>query len=162
MKEMILASLKASLEIKEKSILAHVDTLLAAAERVERCLAGGGRLLLDRSGHQVRCSGAAVVLTASEWALLAALAAAPHQVLSREELLVRIKGSVHDSGMRAVDSHIKNLRRKLGGCGTGVVQTVVGFGYRFGLDADPAPTGGDPREGDGTLPRPRGAAQGRR
>ena len=50
MKEMILASLKASLEIKEKSILAHVDTLIAAAERIERCLAGGGRLLLFGNG----------------------------------------------------------------------------------------------------------------
>ena len=50
MKEMILASLKASLEIKEKSILAHVDTLMAAAERIKRCLAGGGRLLLFGNG----------------------------------------------------------------------------------------------------------------
>lgn len=50
MKEMILASLKASLETKEKSVLAHVDTLIAAAARIDGCLTGGGRLLLFGNG----------------------------------------------------------------------------------------------------------------
>lgn len=50
MREMILASLRASLETKERSVLAHVDTLIAAAERIHRCLTGGGKLLLFGNG----------------------------------------------------------------------------------------------------------------
>jgi D-sedoheptulose 7-phosphate isomerase len=50
MREMILASLQASLETKEKSVLAHVDTLIAAAEGIDRCLTGGGRLLIFGNG----------------------------------------------------------------------------------------------------------------
>lgn len=50
MKEMILASLKASMETKEKSVKNHIDTLIAAAKRIETCLAGGGRLLLFGNG----------------------------------------------------------------------------------------------------------------
>ena len=43
MKEMILASLRASLDTKEKSVLAHIDTLTAAAAAIEECLAAGGK-----------------------------------------------------------------------------------------------------------------------
>ena len=50
MREMILASLRASLETKERSVLAHVDTLITAAERIDRCLTGGGKLLLFGNG----------------------------------------------------------------------------------------------------------------
>ncbi|WP_373498446.1 D-sedoheptulose 7-phosphate isomerase [Desulfococcus sp.] len=50
MREMILASLRASLETKERSVLAHVDTLIAAAERIDRCLTGDGKLLLFGNG----------------------------------------------------------------------------------------------------------------
>ena len=50
MREMILASLRTSLETMEQSVLAHVDTLIAAAERIDRCLASGGKLLLFGNG----------------------------------------------------------------------------------------------------------------
>lgn len=50
MRAMILSSLKASLEAKEKSVLAHVDTLITAAEGIDRCLAGGGKLLIFGNG----------------------------------------------------------------------------------------------------------------
>jgi len=49
-RQTILASLKASLETKEKSVLAHIDTLIAAAERIDACLTGGGKLLIFGNG----------------------------------------------------------------------------------------------------------------
>ncbi len=48
----------------------------------------------------------------------------------------RISGYTFDGYERAVDSHVKNLRHKMGPDGQDVVQTVVGFGYRLGLAAD--------------------------
>jgi D-sedoheptulose 7-phosphate isomerase len=50
MKTMIMASLKASIEAKEKSVLAHVETLTAAASAIDRCLSDGGKLLIFGNG----------------------------------------------------------------------------------------------------------------
>ena len=57
-------------------------------------------------------------------------------MLTRRELVERISGYTFEGYERAVDSHVKNLRHKLGPDGQDVVQTVVGFGYRLGLAAD--------------------------
>ena len=75
-------------------------------------------------------------LTPSEWNLLVALTSTPGRVFSRHELVERIGGSAFDGYERAVDSHVKNLRHKLGPDGQHVVETVVGFGYRCGARAD--------------------------
>ncbi|AOY60596.1 MULTISPECIES: D-sedoheptulose-7-phosphate isomerase [Desulfococcus] len=50
MKEMILASLKASLHTKEKSVLTHTDDLLAATENIRQSLVAGGKLLIFGNG----------------------------------------------------------------------------------------------------------------
>ncbi len=75
-------------------------------------------------------------LTPSEWNLLVALAGAPGRVFSRHELVERIGGSLVEGYERGVDSHVKNLRHKLGPDGAQVIETVVGFGYRLGARAD--------------------------
>lgn len=75
-------------------------------------------------------------LTPSEWLLLDALTSVPGHVYSRHELIERISGSAYEGYERAVDSHVKNLRHKLGSRGPEVVETVLGFGYRMGLCAD--------------------------
>ena len=73
-----------------------------------------------------------MAVTPHEWGLLLALASAPGRVFTRRELVERISGYTFDGYERAVDSHVKNLRHKLGPDGQDVVQTVVGFGYRLG------------------------------
>jgi DNA-binding response OmpR family regulator len=97
---------------------------------------GGGRLTIDQASHEARLDGRVLALTPSEWSLLVALASAPHRVFSRRELVERVSGYTFEGYERAVDSHVKNLRHKLGEQDHDIVQTVVGFGYRFGLDAD--------------------------
>jgi DNA-binding response OmpR family regulator len=91
---------------------------------------------VDTARHEASLDGSTLHLTPSEWALLTALANTPGRVYSRHELVERISGSAYDGYERAVDSHVKNLRRKLGARGTEAVETVVGFGYRLGLRAD--------------------------
>jgi two-component system alkaline phosphatase synthesis response regulator PhoP len=94
----------------------------------------GGRLTVDVARHVVSWDGAPLSLTPSEWAILAALTDAPHRVFARSEL-VRCIGGWSDEGYeRAIDCHVKNLRRKLGDSDHRVIETVLGFGYRFGLD----------------------------
>jgi DNA-binding response OmpR family regulator len=97
---------------------------------------GAGRLRIDEARHEVTMDGARVELTTTEWGLLAALAAVPGRVYSRYELVNRVRGYEFSGYERTIDSHIKNLRHKLGDTGGHVVETVVGVGYRLGLDRD--------------------------
>ncbi|HZP51766.1 response regulator transcription factor [Actinocrinis sp.] len=108
------------------------------ADRAEDSAAryGGGRLRIDDTRHEVTSDGARVELTATEWGLLTALAAVPGRVYSRYELVNRVLGYEFSGYERTIDSHVKNLRHKLGPAGPEVVETVVGVGYRLGLDRD--------------------------
>ena len=98
---------------------------------------GEGELRIDEDRHEVRVRGEVVELTPSEWALLVALAGAPGRVYSRTELINRTRGYEFASE-RAVDSHVKNLRRKveLDAHEPRMVETVLGAGYRLGLRRD--------------------------
>ena len=121
-------------------VVLRVEAVLARSARQHEPAAlgafGGGRLQIDEAGHRATFAGRDLALTPHEWGLLLALAAAPGRVLSRRELVERISGYTFDGYERAVDSHVKNLRHKLGPDAQDVVQTVVGFGYRLGLAAD--------------------------
>ena len=78
-----------------------------------------------------------VGLTPTEWGLLTALASVPGRVFSRYELVNRVRGYEFAGYERTIDSHIKNLRHKLGPDGPGIVETVLGVGYRLGWSRDP-------------------------
>lgn len=96
----------------------------------------GGRLLLDEERHEARLDGAVLDLTPTEWSLLTALAAVPGRVYSRYELVNRVRGYEFAGYERTIDSHVKNLRRKLGPAGAVIVETVLGVGYRLALERD--------------------------
>lgn len=95
-----------------------------------------GRLRIDEERHEVTVDGAVLDLTPTEWGLLAALAAVPGRVYSRYELINRVRGFEFAGYERTIDSHVKNLRHKLGPDGQNIVETVQGVGYRLGLRRD--------------------------
>jgi DNA-binding response OmpR family regulator len=97
---------------------------------------GAGLLRIDESRHEASLAGVDLALTPSEWGVLVALASDPGRVFSRRELVERVSGYTYDGYERAIDTHVKNLRHKLGPAGREVVETIVGFGYRLGLAAD--------------------------
>jgi DNA-binding response OmpR family regulator len=99
---------------------------------------GGGELLIDEDRREVRVRGALVELTPTEWGLLLALASTPGRVHSRYELVNRVRGYEFEGYERTIDSHVKNLRRKIENDphAPRLVQTVVGGGYRLGLHDD--------------------------
>jgi two-component system, OmpR family, alkaline phosphatase synthesis response regulator PhoP len=72
-----------------------------------------GDLTVDRPRRLVSVGGRAVELTATEFDLLARMAAAPGRVFTRGQLLEAIHGIAIDAGERAIDAHVKNLRRKI-------------------------------------------------
>jgi two-component system OmpR family response regulator len=74
-----------------------------------------------------------VPLTPTEFELLATLASQPGRIFSRAQLLTAVRGVAFESYERAIDSHIRNLRRKIEpqeGV-TNYIITVHGAGYKF-------------------------------
>ena len=90
-------------------------------------------LCLDPDAREVTRAGQPLELTAREFALLHTLLAAPGRVFTREVLLAKLWGYDFYGDERVVDSHIKNLRRKLG---ADYIETVRGVGYRAAREAD--------------------------
>jgi DNA-binding response OmpR family regulator len=99
---------------------------------------GDGVLRIDEAKHLATVRGEAVDLTPTEWGILVALANAPGRVYSRFELVNRVRGYEFDGYERIIDSHVKNLRRKIeqDAGNPEIVQTVLGGGYRLGLARD--------------------------
>jgi two-component system alkaline phosphatase synthesis response regulator PhoP len=93
---------------------------------------GGGRLRVDEARHEAYLDGFALDLTPTEWGLLTALCSAPGRVFSRYELVNRVRGYEFAGYERTIDSHVKNLRHKLGPDAPKIVETVLGVGYRLG------------------------------
>lgn len=94
---------------------------------------GAGEVVVDPDRHEVTVRGAVVELTPTEWALLEVLTSSPGRVFSRFELVNRTRGYEFDGYERTVDSHVKNLRRKIevDARRPALITTVVGTGYRF-------------------------------
>lgn len=84
-------------------------------------------LTLDLDGIEAALAGHPLELTAREFELLQTLVASPGRVFTREVLLAKLWGYDFFGDERVVDSHIKNLRHKLG---TNYIETVRGVGYR--------------------------------
>jgi DNA-binding response OmpR family regulator len=99
---------------------------------------GDGLLVIDRPRHEAAAHGATIELTPTEWGILLALATIPGRVYSRFELINRVRGYEFDGYERTIDSHVKNLRRKIEAdpASPQVIQTVLGGGYRLGLRRD--------------------------
>jgi two-component system, OmpR family, alkaline phosphatase synthesis response regulator PhoP len=93
-------------------------------------------VVLDARRRRVSVAGREVELTATEFALLETLMREPGRVYTRGQLLDAVHGVSFESYERAVDAHVKNLRRKLEPepGSRRYVQTVHGVGYRFAED----------------------------
>ena len=89
-----------------------------------------GEILVTLSSQTVRVSGKTVTLTPKEYALLVCLMKNRGVVLSREQLLVKCWGYDYEGEARAVDTHIKRLREKLGDS-AGCIKTVIKSGYKL-------------------------------
>jgi DNA-binding response OmpR family regulator len=119
-----------------KELVLRVQALLrrsgaaAAPQGAGGCWAhGASRLRLDAAGHRAVLDETDLDLTAAEWKILEHLASNAGIVVSRERLLGESLGYAYEGSERTIDTHMKNLRAKLGD--PGWVETVRGFGYRF-------------------------------
>ena len=88
-------------------------------------------LVIDDKAYKVYYEGKNLNLTVSEFLLLKTLHDSPHQVLTREQLILSIFNEDYIGNDRIIDAHIKNLRKKLP---VNVIDTVIGVGYRWKED----------------------------
>lgn len=120
-----------------RELVARVQAVLKRSGTTESSLRlsfNQGHLVLDERNHAVILKGDAIRLTAVEFKILFALAATPGKTFTREELVDKAMGYNFDGYERNIDSHIKNIRQKLGDSTRAplFLITVYGLGYRFG------------------------------
>ncbi len=88
-----------------------------------------GKVSLNRAHYQVKIEARQVNLTPTEFEIMATLMSQPGRIFSRNQLLSAVHGVAFESYERAIDSHIRNLRRKLEP--DDLIVTVHGVGYKF-------------------------------
>ena len=121
-----------------RELVARVRAVLRRAEARDRGpdLIRAGDLTLDLQRRRATIGGRTVDFTATEFALVATLAGQPGRVFTRSQLLDSVHGIALETEERGVDSHIKNIRRKLEPepRRPRYLLTAYGVGYRFADD----------------------------
>lgn len=124
-----------------RELVARVRALLRRAHidsEPQREVLDFGGLTIDLDGHKVLVNDEEVDLTASEFKLLTTLSRYPGRVYSRMELVEKVLGYDFEGYERTIDSHVKNLRAKIGDDPRNPrwIYTVHGVGYRFEVPRD--------------------------
>jgi len=120
-------------------LMARIRAVLrrAQGETTPPKVVRAGELVIDTDSYRVEVEDRPVHLTPTEFGLLRALAENPGHTLTRLELIEKGLGYSYEGLERTVDSHIKNLRRKLEESGgTDLIETVFGVGYRLMVGDD--------------------------
>ncbi len=122
-----------------KQLVARVEAVLRRISSEAVPLASefsfnDGELIIDGMRHEVRKNGEPVVLTPNEFKILMTMAKYPSKAFTREELIEFALGTDFEGFDRVIDTHIKNIRHKIGDDGRTprYVLTVHGTGYKFG------------------------------
>ena len=118
-----------------KELVARVRAVLRRTRTAARGdeIVRAGDVEIDTAKMRVSVGGAQVDLTPTEFQLLATLAREPGRVFTRSQLLDAVHGVAIESYERAIDAHVKNIRRKIEPTpgSPRYVETVHGVGYRF-------------------------------
>ncbi|MGB0808645.1 MAG: response regulator [bacterium] len=117
-----------------REVVARVKAVLRRTNHEDHAELIAGQLRLDQTTHQVWVDELEVVLTPNEFGVLKVLLQRPGKVWSRESLLQQVQGYQFNGYDRTIDTHVKNLRKKLATYGLeSSIVTVYGIGYRFQL-----------------------------
>ena len=114
-----------------REVIARLKAVLRRVDEGAHAAAPLARLRIDAVRFEARVDGLPVVLTPVEFRLLQRLAAHPGRVYSRGELIDAAYRDHRVVSERTIDSHVKNLRRKLLARGLDAIGSVYGVGYRL-------------------------------
>lgn len=116
-----------------REVVARVQALVRRAEgRVTAAPPAQGHAI-DPAGRRIAWRGQWLPLSPGEYAIAATLMGQPGRIFSRDQLLDRLGERAEDSSDRAIDSHVKNIRRKIAAIDPAArcIVAVYGAGYRF-------------------------------
>lgn len=119
-----------------REVVARVKAIVRRLRRQQEPEAEpAGLLVIDEASYSASCNGQTLDLTPVEFRLLKAFADAPGRVFSREQLLDNLYSDHRIVTDRTVDSHIKNLRRKLEQASPDqeLIRSIYGVGYKLDL-----------------------------
>ena len=121
-----------------RQLMARIEAVLrrnAKRESAAKFLEYGD-ITVDTGNRTARKNGKPLGLTRDEYNILALLMSRQAKIFTRDEILEKIKGEEYGGFDRAVDTHIKKLRAKIGDDPKApkYIVTVYGMGYRFGVD----------------------------
>lgn len=124
-----------------KELVARVKVILRRiepSEELDTLSFDKGNLLINITNMSVRLMGELISLTPNEFKILVSLASHTNKVFTREELIAVICNGDYEGYDRAIDSHIKNLRKKIevDSKKNQYIITVHGVGYKFGKEKD--------------------------
>jgi len=122
-----------------REMVARVRTVLRRAQGDSSAeVIRAGNLTLDRNRFIVLINEQEISLTPTEFEILATLASQPGRIFSRSQLLMAVRGVAFESYERAIDSHIRNLRKKLDTDMSNFewIVTIHGVGYKFNEKAN--------------------------
>lgn len=115
-----------------REVVARVKAVLRRAQAAGETAPKPPLIEIDEATQRVTVAGKRLELTRTEWRVLALLASRPGRVYSRAQILELAYDDDQDVSDRVVDSHVKNIRRKLAEqIDVDVIQAVYGVGYRF-------------------------------
>lgn len=114
-----------------REVVARVHTVLRRHRHVPVATASQQGLSIDDAACRASLHGHDLGLTLVEFRLLRTLAAQPGRVYSRDQLMDQLYDDHRIVTDRTIDSHVKNLRRKLGDVGEEWIRSIYGVGYRF-------------------------------
>ncbi|SMX26065.1 Sensory transduction protein regX3 [Pelagimonas phthalicica] len=116
-----------------RELVARVRAILKRMGGVAQKTRHQGQITLHVEARQVEVAGANIALTGTEFSLLDLFMKSPGKMLSRAHLVAEIWGARSEVSDRTLDSHLRNLRRKLSDAGCpDAIETVHGQGIRLG------------------------------
>jgi len=114
-----------------EELIVRIRAVLRRSKGTQQQVLTCGSLELHESEQSVYLQGAALSLSHAQFSILAVFMRHPGTVLSRAQIIDRAFGGDYDAYERAIDTHIRRLRKSLGDRGVSSIETVYGAGYRM-------------------------------
>ncbi len=119
------------LVLRVHAMFRRIDMSASAFRSGSSWTLGNSFLQLDEVSHLFAMDGKQIPLTAAEWRIMSYLVSNSGILITRSQILEHCFDYSFESYDRIVDTHVKNIRSKMGPLGSQWIETVRGYGYRF-------------------------------
>lgn len=121
-----------------KALFRRINTIVTPDLQVKELSYDRGKVRIHLDNRSVTIRGTTINLTSTEFKLLTVLTSKPGKIFSRNDLTYEVLGYRFAGDSRAIDTHVKNLRRKMeeDKADPRFILTMVGSGYKFGVMPD--------------------------